>query len=406
MRSTFAAFGHRKLRDRDFKHIRLVRAIVSINPFTGANMKTNAQRRQFILGSAALVAQIGLTRPSFADLLKTGAVPTVDSLSVKVLTDSSYDTPKPGTSKWVKVKRTAFISSADFRKALHNEWGLALALESRIGADTRNLMLDYGYTPEALLNNMDIMQVDASKQQAMILSHGHFDHFGGLIGFLQKNRGKLPADLTLYVGGEDNFCNRKTVIGAPGHFADWGVLDRRELDALKVKIVYCEKPTVVMGHAFTTGTIKRRSFEKVLPNTQVEYSKKNGIGCDMPAANEKAQGKFVPDEHLDEHGTCFNLKDRGLVVISSCGHAGIVNTVLQAQEASGVDKVHAVLGGFHLFPADDEYLRHTVAELKTLNPDVVIPLHCSGPGFVLAMREMLADRLVTSTTGTEFIFGA
>lgn len=126
----------------------------------------------------------------------------------------------------------------------------------------------------------------------------------------------------------------------------------------------------------------------------------------MPEANAKAQGKFVADEHLNEHGTCFNLKDRGLVVISSCGHAGIVNTVMQAIEASGVSKVHAVLGGFHLFPAPDEYLKQTVAELKKFNPDVVVPLHCSGPGFVTAMREMLADKLVTSTTGTEFVFGA
>jgi 7,8-dihydropterin-6-yl-methyl-4-(beta-D-ribofuranosyl)aminobenzene 5'-phosphate synthase len=363
-------------------------------------------RRQFVLASAALVAQLSLARSAFAEFLRPEAVPTVDSLGIKVLTDSSYDTPRPGTSKWVKVKRTPFISTSDYRKALHNEWGLALALESRMGADTRNLMLDYGYTPDALLNNMEIMGVDGTKLQAMILSHGHFDHFGGLIGFLQKNRSKLPADLTLFVGGEDNFCNRKTASGAPGHFADWGVLDRRELDALKVKVVMCDQPTVIQGHAFTTGTIQRRTFEKVLPNTLVEYSKKNGLGCDMPEANAKAEGKFVADEHLNEHGTCFNLKDRGLVVISSCGHAGIVNTVRQAMEVSGISKVHAVLGGFHLFPADDEYLRHTVAELKALNPDVVIPLHCSGPGFVTAMREMLADRLVTSTTGTEFLFGA
>jgi 7,8-dihydropterin-6-yl-methyl-4-(beta-D-ribofuranosyl)aminobenzene 5'-phosphate synthase len=366
----------------------------------------NVTRRQFVLGSAALLAQFGLARGAAAEFLKAGAVPTVDSLSVKVLTDSSYDTPRPGSNKWVKIKRTPFISTSDFRKALHNEWGLALALESRIGSDTRNLLLDYGYTPAALLNNMEIMGVEASKQQALILSHGHFDHFGGLIAFLQKNRDKLPADLTLYVGGEDNFCNRKTASGAPGHFADWGVLDRRELEALKVRLVYCERATVVQGHAFTTGTIKRRSFERVLPNTLVEYSKKNGIGCDMPEANAKAQGKFVADEHLDEHGTAFNLKDRGLVVISSCGHAGIVNTVQQAIEVSGVTKVHAVLGGFHLFPAADEYLVRTVNELKALNPDVVIPLHCSGPGFVTAMREILADRLVTSTTGTEFQFGA
>ena len=232
-------------------------------------MQIDSQRRQFVLGSAALFAQFGLMRSVLADTLKPGAVPTVDSLSIKVITDSSYDTPRPGTSKWVKVNRTPFISRDDYRKALHNEWGLALALESRSGGATRNLLLDYGYTPQALLNNMDIMGVDAAKQQAMILSHGHFDHFGGLIAFLQKNRSKLPADLTLYVGGEDNFCNRKTASGAPGHFSDWGVLDRRDLAALNVKIVTCEQPTIIQGHAFTTGTIKRRSFEKVLPNTLV-----------------------------------------------------------------------------------------------------------------------------------------
>lgn len=369
-------------------------------------MKLDPLRRRFVLGSTALFVQAGLARSAVADILRPATVPTVDSLSVKVLTDSSYDTPRPGTSKWVKIKRSPLMSATDYRKALHNEWGLSLALESRIGGDTRNLMLDYGYTPDALMNNMEIMGVDGAKVQGMVLSHGHFDHFGGLIAFLQKYRSRLPTDLTLYAGGEDNFCNRKTQSGAPGHFSDWGVLDRRELDALKVKIIYCDQSTVIMGHAFTTGTIARRSFERVLPNTLVEYSKKNGLGCDIPAANAKADGKFVPDQHLNEHGTCFNLKDRGLVVISSCGHAGILNTILQAKEASGVSKVHAVLGGFHLFPADDEYLRRVVAELKTLDPDVVIPLHCSGPNFVTTMREMLADRLVTSTTGTEFAFGA
>jgi 7,8-dihydropterin-6-yl-methyl-4-(beta-D-ribofuranosyl)aminobenzene 5'-phosphate synthase len=361
-------------------------------------------RRRFILGSAALLAPLALSRGSFAQ--PALAVPTVDALTVRIITDSSYDTPRPGTNKWVKVKRSPFISKDDWRKALHNEWGLAMALESRIGGDTRHVMLDYGYTPEALLNNMSIIGVDGTKAQALVLSHGHYDHFGGLLGYLAKHRDKLPAELTLYVGGEDNFCIRKTGSGAPGHFTDWGVLDRRALDALRVKIVYCEKPTVVMGHAFTTGVIARRSFEKVLPNTQVEYAKRDGLGCEIPAAHQKAQGKAVADEHIHEHGTCFNVKDRGLVVLSSCGHAGIVNTVLQAQEVSGVKKVHAVLGGFHLFPAPDDYLKRTVAELKAMDVDVVIPLHCSGPGFVTTMRETLGDRLVTSTTGTEFAFGA
>jgi 7,8-dihydropterin-6-yl-methyl-4-(beta-D-ribofuranosyl)aminobenzene 5'-phosphate synthase len=333
-------------------------------------------------------------------------VPVVDTLVVKVLTDSTYDTPRAVSSKLVKVKRAGLASPLDWRKTLHNEWGLALALESRIGADARYLMLDYGYTPEALLGNMQIMGVDGAKMHALILSHGHYDHFGGLIAFLEKYRAQLPADLTLYVGGEDNFCNRKTGSGAPGHFSDWGVLDRRELARLNVKVVKCESPTVIEGHAFTTGTIARKSFEKVLPNTMVSYHKENGLGCDIPAADAKAEGKFVADPHLDEHATCFHVRDRGLVVISSCGHVGIVNSVRQAIEVSGVRKVHAILGGFHLFPADDEYVRRVSAELRAFDPDVIVPLHCSGPGVITALRAEAPDKLITSTTGTEFTFGA
>ena len=367
-------------------------------------MRSNIDRRQFLAGSGALLALAGLPK-SFAQGNRLH-VPTVDTLVVKVLVDSSYDTPKPPANKLVRVRRAGLSSSSDFRKTLHNQWGLALALESRIGSEARHLMLDFGYTPEALMNNMELMEVDAAKMQAFIVSHGHFDHMGGLVGLIEKHRSRLPAELTLYVGGEDNFCQRKTPRGAPGHFADWGVVDRRELERLKVRIVKCEQPTVVQGHAFTTGVIARRSFERVLPNTIVQYRKANGVGCDMPAEDAKAKGEFVADPHLHEHATCFNVKDRGLVVISSCGHAGIVNTTLQAMEVSGIKKVHAVMGGFHLFPAADDYVKRTVSELKDLGTEVFIPLHCSGPNMVNALREMLPDRLIPSTTGTEFTFGA
>ncbi len=369
-------------------------------------MTINLNRRQFVLGATAVIAQMGIAQQVSAQASRLSSVPTVDSLTIRVITDSNYDTPRAGTSKWVKVRRTPFISSVDFRKTLHSEWGLSLALESRIGADTRNLLLDFGYTPNALMNNMEIMGIDGAKMQGLIMSHGHYDHFGGLLGYLEKFRGSLPADLTLYVGGEDNFCNRKTQSGSPGHFSDWGVLDRRDLEKHRIKVVACEQPTAIMGHAFSTGTIARRSSERVLPNTLVEYFKTKGVGCDIPAANAKAEGKAVADAHLHEHGTCFNLKDRGLVVISSCGHSGIVNTVRQAMEVSGVKKVHAALGGFHLFPATEDYLRQTVAEIKTLDADVIIPMHCSGPGLIALLRTDLADRVLTSTTGTEYTFGA
>lgn len=362
-------------------------------------------RRNFVLGSAAALVQMSISNPLSAQSAPM-QVPTVDSLTIRVITDSSYDTPRAGGNKWVKVRRSGFISRQDYRKALHNEWGLSIALESKIGNDTRHLMLDFGYTPNALLNNMEILGIDGAKMQGLIMSHGHFDHFGGLLGYLEKYRSQLPGDLALHVGGEDNFCNRKNQSGAPGHFSDWGVLDRRDLEKHRVRVVNCEKPTVVMGHAFTTGTIERKSFERVLPNTQVEYFKTKGVGCDIPAANAKAGGKAVADEHIHEHGTCFNLKDRGLVVISSCGHAGIVNTARQAMEVSGVKKVHAALGGFHLFPAPDDYLRTTVEAMQKLDPDVIIPMHCSGPGLIAILRSEVADKVVTSTTGTEFVFGA
>jgi len=362
-------------------------------------------RRRFVLASTALVG-IGVLPRAAVPQSKTISVPTVDSVAVRVLVDSSYDTPRAPASTTVKIRRSPFISAQNFRKALHNQWGLSLALESRIGPETRNLLLDFGYTSEALLNNMELVGLDGNKVQGFIMSHGHYDHFGGLLGFLEKHRANLPADLTLFAGGEDNFCLRKQGTGTPGHFSDWGVLDRNDLAKYKVKVVTCEQPTVVMGHAFTTGHIKRASFERVLPNTQVEYFKRNGVGCDIPDANAKAQGKMTADEHIHEHGTCFNVRDRGLVVISSCGHAGIVNTTRQAMEVSGVKKVHAVMGGFHLFPAGEEYLRRTVSEIKALDPDVVIPMHCSGPMLTVVLRDMLGDRLVTSTTGTTFQFGA
>ena len=367
-------------------------------------MAFDIRRRQFVLGSAAVLSQ-GLLPDALAQSPKLERVPVADSLAVRVVTDSSYDTPRVGTSKWVKIKRVPLIPT-DYRKTLHNEWGLSLALESRIGDDTRHLLLDFGYTPAALMNNMERMGIDGTKFQGLIVSHGHYDHFGGLVGFLEKHRAQLPADLAIFVGGEDVFCTRRWG-GAPGgHLTDGGFLDRRDLERLNVKIVTCAQPTVVLGHAFTTGMIPRRSFERVLPQTLVEYFPADGVGCSIPAADEKAQGKAVHDEHIHEHATCFNVKDRGLVVMSSCGHAGIINTTRAAMEVSGVKKVHAVLGGFHLFPAPDDYVRKTVEEFKALDPDVIIPMHCSGPSLLTLLRSDMADRVITSTTGTEFVFGA
>jgi 7,8-dihydropterin-6-yl-methyl-4-(beta-D-ribofuranosyl)aminobenzene 5'-phosphate synthase len=322
--------------------------------------------------------------------------------------DSSHDIfLRAVAPKAVKVKRAP--PAADFRKTLHNVWGLSLALESKAGADTRRILLDFGYTPDTLLNNIELLNVDPTKLDALVVSHGHFDHFGGLAGFLDKYRSSMKSDITLYVGGEDNFCVRLRRTPKPGHFAEWGTLDRREISQHRVNVVLCEKPTVIAGHAFTTGAIRRTGIEKVLPNTMVVRGMKDGLGCNVSPdhfTEAEKTGKPTPDEHIHEHATCYNVKDRGLVVLNSCGHAGILNSIRQAMEVSGVNKLHALVGGFHLGPAADDYLKQIIAQLKDLNPDVVIPMHCSGTNFVQEVQRQMPDRLALSTTGREFALGA
>jgi 7,8-dihydropterin-6-yl-methyl-4-(beta-D-ribofuranosyl)aminobenzene 5'-phosphate synthase len=306
----------------------------------------NFNRRDALKMSAGFAAAAAAGGFACVEMAKAGPieVPVIDKLSVRVLVDSTSDLYFRPLE--VAGVRTEPGRSSNSLRPLHSEWGLSLLLEPQRGDDKRTFLLDYGWTPETINGNMELLKVDASKIDALIMSHGHFDHWGGLLGFLDRHRNDLPADITLYAGGEDNFCQRYNSRG-PGELSDFGMLDRRDIARQNVKLVLCESPVVIGGQAFTTGKITRRSIEKVLPNTMVEFKLKDGAGCNaghyLPAEME---GKIVPDEHIHEHATCFHLKGKGLVVISSCGHVGIVNSVRQAMEVSGVDKVHAIMGGF------------------------------------------------------------
>jgi 7,8-dihydropterin-6-yl-methyl-4-(beta-D-ribofuranosyl)aminobenzene 5'-phosphate synthase len=323
--------------------------------------------------------------------------PVVDSLSVRVVVDSVFDQFIPkATHPLVTIEHVGRFRGRE-NLTLAGEWGLSLHLESRSGGMSSQYLLDFGYTPEILLRNVDLLGVDVGRLNGLILSHGHRDHFGGLAGFVAHHRDRMRNDIRLYAGGAENF-REKFLAHGDEEPRSWGALDRAALEAAKVACICCEVPHALDG-PFTTGHIARRSFERVLPNTFVTPTPVDHF------TEEERRGRFVPDKHPDEHATCYIVKGRGLVVVSSCSHCGLINATRQAMAVSGVDKLHAVLGGFHLGTAPPDYLDHTLAELNALDPDVVLPMHCTGRHFIARLRDEMPERLIDWNTGSRFTFG-
>ena len=323
--------------------------------------------------------------------------PVVQSLSVRVVVDSVFDQFMPkATHPLVAIEHVGRIRS-NLNSTLAGEWGLSLHLESKSAAGTGQYLLDFGYTPEVLVRNFTLLGVEPERLDGLILSHGHRDHYGGLTGFVAQFRNRMRDDLRLFAGGKETF-REKWVGSRDEEPASWGAVDRVALEAARIETVCCDYPHALAG-PFTTGNIARRSFEKVLPNTLVEPTPADHF------TEDERRGRLVPDKHPDEHATCFIVEGRGLVVISSCSHCGVINAIKTAISVSGVDKLHAVLGGFHLGVAPPDYVEHTIAELKAMRPDVVIPMHCTGRAFIAKMREEMPGQLVDWNTGSRFTFG-
>ena len=255
-------------------------------------------------------------------------------------------------------------------------------------------MFDYGLDFSGVSKNMELLDIDVRKLDAIALSHGHFDHFEGLTSLLKYNKAKIRKGIPFYAG-EESFSNRFVNLPAgryePSGLQNLGQLKREEIDTLGfVKIIEVKEPTPIVPGAYLTGNIERVT----------EYEKGS------PILLIKRGDKMDPDLFLGEQSLVFNVKGRGLVVLSSCAHIGIVNTVKHAKKITGIDKVHTVIGGFHLIGAPMPKIQSTVADIKAINPDYIVPMHCAGWEAMSIFAKEMPKQFILNTVGTRYIFTA
>jgi 7,8-dihydropterin-6-yl-methyl-4-(beta-D-ribofuranosyl)aminobenzene 5'-phosphate synthase len=305
-----------------------------------------------------------------------------DKLTLWVLTDNYFDALRPD-STITKRCRVAPGSS------IHAEHGLAYFLESVVGEKTSTCMFDFGLDPVGVMNNIGILGLDVGKADAFSLSHGHFDHWMGAVEILKRNKEKISGSTPFFVG-EEAFCRRYVIPPGTAEPVDIGKLNRKDIEDLGLRVVEVERPTEIIPGAYLTGKIDRVTpYEKGQPNLLV-----------------KRGDRAEPDDFRGEQALFFKIRGKGLVVLSGCAHSGIVNTIKQAQKASGVKEIHAVMGGVHLINENPDIIRRTVDEVKAMQPDFIVPTHCTGFEAMVRFRNEMPDQFTLNTAGTRYTFGA
>lgn len=321
-------------------------------------------------------------------------VRAVDRLEVLVLVDNVTDSlstnPKNVIPEWsglITGGRMKMMAGTNICCAHH---GLSLLITAHVGSEKHTLLFDAGPDGPIFRRNADILGVDYAQIGSVVLSHGHWDHAGGLVTAIEAIAQARPADgVDCYVH-PGMFAQRATPRPGAGLVEHEVVPDPKRLAGAGARVVNTREPQAVAGGAFyVSGEIPRlTSYEVGLPG-QVRRS---------------ADGQsWEPDPLLmDERFIAVHVKDKGQFVFSACSHAGLINVLNHARATFPETPLYGVMGGLHLSGITEKIIPQTIADLRSFNLQFLAPGHCTGWRAMHAMAQVFGDELVPSAVGKKY----
>jgi 7,8-dihydropterin-6-yl-methyl-4-(beta-D-ribofuranosyl)aminobenzene 5'-phosphate synthase len=307
----------------------------------------------------------------------------LEKAEVTCLVDNNVDILLPNT----QLAHRPSLGENWFERSLIAEHGFSVVLKLEINGTEHKLLFDSGLSPLAAAHNADVLDLDLTDCEAVISSHGHIDHAGGLLNIRRKMNTEKNIPLLLH----EHAFRKRLVKQRDGRMISLPPPTRHILIQAGYNIVEQDASSLWINDSIlVTGEVPRTTdFEKGFPN---HYS--------------EIDGKMENDPLIkDDQALILSIKDKGLVVITGCGHSGIVNILKYAKELTGNDRIYAVMGGMHLTGGTFEpIIPRTIDELERLKPRFLIPCHCSGLKVVNEIVRNMPNAFIQNSVGTTYVF--